>query len=597
MILLFTFSWFFCTLKLSLFTKEEQPVSYQEILFPFLGGLGIFLFGMKYMGDGLQKSAGDSLREILNTFTSTPLRAVLAGLIVTAIIQSSSGTTVLTVGLVSVGFMSLRQAIGVIMGANVGTTVTAFIIGFNLSAYALPIIGVGSILLFFSKKETVNNIGQIIFGFGCLFYGLKLMGNGMAPLSELPQFSKLMVDVSHHPVLGVGIGTLLTMVLQSSSATIGILQQLYSQGSLALGAVLPILFGDNIGTTITAVIAALGASVAAKRTAASHVVFNLVGAIIFTLLLTPFTAVVVSISGALNLNPSMQIAVAHGLFNVSNLLIQFWFISKIEWLVRKIIPGKDHSIEFKPSNLNEAIIHSSPVLALNQAKIELLQMGEYVQGAFDSTKAYYEKQEGVDKENANQYESAINDMDNRLTEYLVKLSATELSISESHEQTMLLELTKDLERIGDHCRNIIQYVNEAIRMEKKQKAKDKKEGKVSSRNEVILHDEDLVDLFEKVSKNIRDSLIAFENEDKEMAAHILEREEQIDTMVKMLRKKYISIMNSGKGRAADGVLFIDTASNLERMSDRTIHMAKYVLGERYGTETISIDQSVNPIIQ
>ncbi len=204
-------------------------MSYQEILFPFLGGLGIFLFGMKYMGDGLQKSAGDSLREILNTFTSTPLRSVLAGLIVTAIIQSSSGTTVLTVGLVSVGFMSLRQAIGVIMGANVGTTVTAFIIGFNLSSYSLPIIGVGSILLFFSKRERVNNIGQIVFGFGCLFYGLKLMGEGMAPLSTLPQFADLMVNVSHHPILGVGIGTLLTMVLQSSSATIGILQQLYPQ--------------------------------------------------------------------------------------------------------------------------------------------------------------------------------------------------------------------------------------------------------------------------------------------------------------------------------------------------------------------------------
>ncbi|MBO0471778.1 Na/Pi cotransporter family protein [Enterococcus sp. DIV0242_7C1] len=571
-------------------------MSYQEVLFPFLGGLGIFLFGMKYMGDGLQKSAGDSLREILNTFTSTPLRSVLAGLIVTAIIQSSSGTTVLTVGLVSVGFMSLRQAIGVIMGANVGTTVTAFIIGFNLSSYALPIIGVGSILLFFSKRETVNTIGQILFGFGCLFYGLKLMGDGMAPLSDLPQFSELMVNVSHHPVLGVGIGTLLTMVLQSSSATIGILQQLYSQGSLAIGSVLPILFGDNIGTTITAVIAALGVSVAAKRTAAAHVIFNLIGAIIFTTLLTPFTAVVVRISDVFNLQPAMQIAVAHGLFNVSNLLIQFWFIDKIELFVRKIIPGKDKSIDFKPSNLNESIIQSSTTLALNQAKIELLQMGDYVLGAFDATKAYYENQHEIDKENAGQYETAINDIDNRLTEYLVQLSAVELSIAESHEQTMMLELTKDLERIGDHCRNIIQNLTEAIQLEKKQKAKDKKAGKVSERDSLILYDEDVVDLFEKVMKNIRDSLVAFENDDKEMAAHMLDREEQIDQMVKKLRKKYISTMNSGKGRAADGVLFIDIASNLERMSDRTIHIAKYILGERYGTEEIVVDQSVNPVI-
>ncbi|MGC6770193.1 Na/Pi cotransporter family protein [Enterococcus sp. LJL51] len=573
-------------------------MSYQEMAFLFLGGLGIFLFGMKYMGDGLQKTAGDSLRDILNTFTSTPLRAVLAGIVVTGIIQSSSGTTVLTVGLVSVGFMSLRQAIGVIMGANVGTTVTAFIIGFNLSAYSLPIMGIGSIMLFFFKREKINNIGQILFGFGCLFYGLKLMGSGMAPLQELPQFSKLMVEVSDYPILGVGIGTLLTMVLQSSSATIGILQQLYTQGSLEIGAALPILFGDNIGTTITAVIAALGASVAAKRTAASHVVFNLVGAIIFTILLSPFTAVVVSISSMFGLNPAMQIAVAHGIFNVSNLLIQFWFISKIELLVRKIIPGSDkEGIDFKPSNLNETIIQSSPTLALNQAKIELLQMGEYVVGAFEATKAFYEKQDNVDRENANQYETAINDMDNRLTEYLVQLSSAELTIAESHEQTMMLELTKDLERIGDHCRNITQNIDEAIKLEKKQKAKDKKAGKLSSRDTLILYDEDLIDLFNKVLKNIKDSLTAFENDDKTMAEHMIEREEQIDEMVKLLRKKYISIMNSGKGRAADGILFIDSASNLERMSDRTIHMAKYVLGERYGTETISVEQSINPVIK
>ncbi|WP_438763607.1 Na/Pi cotransporter family protein [Enterococcus sp. AZ194] len=573
-------------------------MSYQEMLFLFLGGLGIFLFGMKYMGDGLQKTAGDSLREILNTFTSTPLRAVLAGLVVTAIIQSSSGTTVLTVSLVSVGFMSLRQAIGVIMGANVGTTVTAFIIGFNLSSYALPIMGIGSILLFFSKRERINNIGQILFGFGCLFYGLKLMGNGMAPLQELPQFADLMVNVAHHPILGVGIGTLLTMVLQSSSATIGILQQLYTQGSLEIGAALPILFGDNIGTTITAVIAALGTSIAAKRTAASHVVFNLVGAVIFTILLSPFTSVVLKVTEVFGLNPAMQIAVAHGIFNFSNLLIQFWFIGQIEQLVRKIIPGsdKESGINFTPSNLNEAIIQNSPTLALNQAKIELLQMGEYVLGAYESTKFFYEKQDPIDRENVTQYETAINDMDNRLTEYLVQLSSTELTIAESHEQTMMLELTKDLERIGDHCGNIIRNIDEAIKLEKKQQAKDKKLGKSSSREMTLTYDEDLIELFNKVKKNIEDSLCAFEKNDKEMAAHILEREEQIDERVRLLRKKYISIMNSGQGRAADSMLFIDSASNLERMSDRSVHMAKYVLGERYGTETIAVEHSINPII-
>lgn len=571
-------------------------MSYQEMAFSFLGGLGIFLFGIKYMGDGLQKSAGDSLREVLNKFTSTPFRAVLAGIFVTGLIQSSSGTTVLAVGLVSAGFMTLKQAIGVIMGANVGTTVTAFIIGFNLSQYSLPIIGIGALLLFFFKREQLQNIGQILFGFGCLFFGLSLMGSAMEPLQELPQFQQLMINVADHPVMGVGIGTLLTMVLQSSSATIGILQQLYSQGSVTLGAALPILFGDNIGTTITAIIAALGASVAAKRTAASHVIFNLVGAIIFTLLLHPFTLVLVQVTDWLNLNPSMQIAFAHGMFNISNLLIQFWFINQIEFIVKKIVPGKDNTLDLKPSSLNTAIIHTSPVLALNQAKTELLQMGEYVLGGFSSTFHFYEYSDTTAKENADQYEKAINDMDYRLTDYLVLLSSVELSLSESYEQSMMMELTKDLERIGDHSRNILQNLTEAIEIEKRQRSKDKKKGIAPGRDSLILQDEDLIDLFKKVEKNIRDSMIAFDSNDTDLARHIMTREDQINTMVEHLRDKYIAMLGSGEGRAADGILFIDIASNLERMSDRTVHIAKYILGERYGTKTIEVDQPIHPHI-
>ena len=254
-------------------------VDIQQLLFTFFGGLGIFLFGLKYMGDGLQKSAGDSLREVLNRFTSTPFRAIMAGIVVTVAIQSSSGTTVLAVGLVSAGFMKLKQAIGVIMGANIGTTITAFIIGLDIGAYALPIMAIGAFMLFFLKKPSLNNIGQIIFGFGALFFGLELMGDAMYPLRSLQAFQDLMVDLSESVPLGVGIGTIFTFLVQSSSASIGILQELYSQGQIALEGALPILFGSNIGTTITAVLAALGASVAAKRTAASHVLFNLVGTI------------------------------------------------------------------------------------------------------------------------------------------------------------------------------------------------------------------------------------------------------------------------------------------------------------------------------
>lgn len=494
-------------------------MSYQEMLFTFLGGLGIFLFGIKYLGDGLQKAAGNRLREILNRFTSTPFRAVLAGIIVTGLIQSSSGTTVLAVGLVSAGFMTLKQAIGVIMGANVGTTVTAFIIGFNLSEYALPIIGAGAILLFFSKRTSLQSIGQILFGFGALFYGLKLMGTAMDPLKDLPQFNELMISVSHHPVLGVGIGTLLTMVLQSSSATIGILQQLYMQGSVSLTAALPILFGDNIGTTITAIIACLGASVAAKRTAASHVIFNLVGAIIFTILLAPFTKLVIFSSSSLGLNPAMQIAFAHGLFNISNLAIQFWFIPQIEMIVKKIVPGSEKNLNIRSVTLSEPIIHTSSVMAIEQAKGEVIQMGNYVLSSVKSARKYYNDTKEEWRDDVLQYEDAINQCDIELTEYLVKISATELTPLESQEQAMLLEFTKDFERIGDHSMNIIHYVEESIALEEKQRAKDKRNKTKSTNNRqtFLLHDEDLERLFDKVLKNIRDAMQVLENDDVELA--------------------------------------------------------------------------------
>lgn len=253
----------------------------QKMIFEFIGGLGIFLFGIKFMGDGLQKSAGDKLRDILDRFTTNPFMGVLAGILVTILIQSSSGTTVITVGLVSAGFMNLRQAIGVIMGANIGTTVTAFIIGIKISDYALPILAVGALMLFFFKSKPVQNYGQIVFGFGMLFFGLELMGDGMKPLRSLQAFQDLTVSMSDNPILGVVIGTVFTVIVQSSSATIGILQELFGQGAIDIYAALPVLFGDNIGTTITAILASIGASVAARRAALTHVMFNIIGTVIF----------------------------------------------------------------------------------------------------------------------------------------------------------------------------------------------------------------------------------------------------------------------------------------------------------------------------
>lgn len=280
------------------------------MLFTFFGGLGLFLFSIKFMGDALQKAAGDRLRGILDRFTTNPFMGVLVGIAVTILIQSSSGTTVIVVGLVSAGFMTLKQAIGVIMGANIGTTVTAFIIGLDVGAYSLPILALGAVLIFFFKKNKIQNIGEVVFGFGGLFYGLELMSDGMKPLRESQAFIDMTISLSEMPILGVVVGTVFTLIVQSSSATVAILQGLYSEDVLSLAASLPVLFGDNIGTTITAVLAALGASIAARRAAAVHVLFNVLGSVIFLILLMPFTAYVEWISGILNLEPKMQIAFA-----------------------------------------------------------------------------------------------------------------------------------------------------------------------------------------------------------------------------------------------------------------------------------------------
>lgn len=547
----------------------------QQLLFTFFGGLGIFLFGLKFMGDGLQKSAGDSLREILNKFTATPFRAILAGIAVTVAIQSSSGTTVLAVGLVSAGFMKLRQAIGVIMGANIGTTITAFVIGLDIGAYALPILAVGSFMIFFSKKPIIATIGQTIFGFGALFLGLELMGDAMYPLRDLQAFRDLMISLSENLPLGVGIGTLFTFLVQSSSASIGILQELYSQGQIALEGALPILFGSNIGTTITAVLAGLGSSVAAKRTAASHVIFNLVGTVVILMIVGPFTQLIYAVTPIFNLNPAMRIAFSHGLFNVVNVLIQMWFIDHLARLVTKIIPGDDSIIDYD-TTLDHSIINTVPSVALNQAKLELGQMGDFVVKEYKEMFKYYQKQQDEDLANALHLEEIVNKIDMNLTEYLMKISVEDLPVKSAVEHSQMMDITKYLERIGDHSENIISNVNEAVKASKKAaKSKGVKEP------EKIFYDEDLIALFHLVQQNIEEAINSFIEDSYSLAGKVLQREKEVNRLEEDIRRKYIQRLNSGEGRPSDGILFVDIVSNLERMSDHSVKIAKHAIGLRF----------------
>ncbi|OLS35267.1 Na/Pi cotransporter family protein [Bacillus sp. MRMR6] len=536
----------------------------QTLLFMFFGGLGIFLFGIKYLGDGLQKVAGDGLRDLLDRFTTNPLMGILSGIVVTILLQTSTGTTVLTVGLVNAGFMSLKQAIGVILGANIGTTATAFIIGIKISKYALPIIAVGTFLIFFFKNHKINNYGQVIFGFGALFYGLDLMGTGLKPLREVQAFADLTVSMSDNPILGVVIGTIFTIAVQSSSAAIGLLQTLYAQGALSLDAALPVLFGDNIGTTVTAIIAAIGASVAAKRAAATHVIFNLIGTALVLILLKPFTYLIELIRDAWSLNPEMTIAFAHGIFNVSNTIIQFPFIAVLAWIVIKLIPGQDSVVEYKAVHLDEEFIRQSPSIALGQGQKEVIRMADLAEKGLEEARNYLKTHKKKHGEMIPQFEDAINNLDRKITEYLIQISSHSLSDNDSKLHSALMSTVRDIERIGDHMENIMELVDHKIA--------NKVEFSESA-------NKDLDDMFDLTVSTIKQAIHALDTGNIDEAKSVLEKEDRIDKMERDLRKKHIARLNEGRCTGTAGIVYVDIISNLERIGDHAVNIAEEVIGE------------------
>ena len=542
-----------------------MSINWQEILFHFLGGLGLFLYSIKTMGDGLQQAAGDRLRFYIDKYTSNPFLGVLVGIVVTALIQSSTGVTVITVGLVSASLLTLRQAIGIIMGANIGTTVTSFIIGFKLGEYALPLIFLGTMFLFFTKNRTANNIGRILFGVGGIFYALNLISAGMSPLKDLPQFKEYMVTLGQNPILGVVAGAVITVLIQASSATIGILQGLYAGNFLDLKGSLPVLFGDNIGTTLTVILAAAGANVSAKRVAATHVTFNVLGTILCLILLGPFTAMIEYFQALLHLSPEMTIAFSHGAFNVSNTIVQFPFIGALAYFVTKLIPGEDEVVKYEPLYLDEQLIQQSPSIALGNAKKELLHLGNYAAKAFDLSYNYIIGLDEKVAEKGHKTEEAINTIDEKLTRYLIRLSSESLSQKESEVLTNILDSSRDLERIGDHAEGLLNLTDYLQR-------------KDVHFSEAAL--EELADIYQKTTEFIKDALDSVENNDIEKAQSLIDRHKEINNMERVLRKTHIKRLNKGECSTQAGVNFIDIISHYTRVSDHAMNLAEKVIAEQ-----------------
>ena len=544
-----------------------------ELLFYCLGGLGMFLFSMKCMSDGLQALAGDKLRDILEAGTKTPIRGVLTGTLVTGLIQSSAATTVLAIGLVNARLMSLRQAIGVIMGANIGTTVTAFLIGFKLSDYSLPIVFVGAALLFFCKKERLVHLGTVILGFGLLFYGMDVMGQGLKPLAEFPQFTALMLFVEDNIILGVGVGAVLTAAIQSSSAFIGIMQELAYQGVMTYNQVVPMLFGSNIGTTVTALLAGLGTTLNAKRTSFINLLFNTIGTLIFLPLfvLGIFPVLVETVAnftpgGWEMMNVKMQIAFTHGLFNITNTLLFIPFVSVLDNLVCKLIPEKEEHTDWdtRPKYLEQRLLNSAP-MALSCASREMLHMGRIANESLEYAIDYYFLHGEDDKTESLKREETVDMLEKAITSYVVEVTHNhDLDQVLSKRSYMLLQAVGDLERIGDHAENLIELTDYCMenKIEMSQGAND-----------------GLREMMEMVQDAVRDSLDALRNNDRDLAIKVIEQDDRIDVMEVELRKGHISRLNAGACSAGAGAVYLDILSNLERIGDHAVNLAQEVLDQ------------------
>jgi len=525
-----------------------------SVIFNLLGGLGLFLYGIKIMGEALQDLAGDRMRKLIAALTSTPFKGVLVGTLVTMLIQSSSATTVMATSFVHAGLMTLKQAIGVIMGAAIGTTITAQIIAFKISAFAMPLIGVGMVFAVFGKTKRQKYIGNGIVGFGLLFVGMKTMEHAMYFLRD---HQGLFLAFSHNPLLGVIAGTALTMVVQSSSATVGLTMAMASQGLLPLEAAIPILFGDNIGTTITAVLASLGLNRSAKQAAFAHVFFKVIGVVIFLSIL-PFFLKIVAMSSH---DISRQIANAHTMFNVMNTMIFLPFTGLFEKFVRKVVPDTGEVMQMGPRFLDRNLITASPVAAVEAVRKEMVRLGLLVKDMLqDVSRAFIEEDAKVINQ-VLQAERCVNELTREITAYSTELMQEALPPVQSKSLSFYVNGIGDLERIGDHAENLIELFEYKI------------ENKIVFSEQAI---KEFKDMMKIVLDAVTLSVETLENVDLSKVEKVLWLEVEIDKMERHLRKRHIERLNEGVCQPSAAVVFIDILSNLERVGDHAHNVALLV---------------------
>ena len=540
-----------------------------------IGGLALFLYGMNVMGAGLEKMSGGKLERILETLTSNPIKAVLLGAGVTAVIQSSSATTVMVVGFVNSGIMKLSQAIGIIMGANVGTTVTSWLLSLTgieggsffvqmlkPSSFSPILAMVGIILTMAAKSDNKKNVGQILLGFSVLMYGMEAMSGAVEPLADVPEFTS-MLTMFNNPVLGVLTGAILTAIIQSSSASVGILQALSVTGGFTYGSVLPIIMGQNIGTCVTAMISSVGTSKSAKRTAFVHLYFNIIGTIIFMLVFYignaifhfSFTNETVGAAG---------IAAIHTIFNIFATLVLLPFTKGLEKLAYLTIPVSPEEKEVQDdvfTILDDRFL-SSPAFAIEQCHSLVNQMAEMTKAGFMEAMSVLTDYSEEKIADVIAKENRVDTYDDKISAYLTKLSSQDLSYKDSLKVTSLLHCLTDFERISDHSINVVENAQ--------QMNKDGATFSKKAKEEMRIYGDAIADILNRTTK-------AFVEGDDDLARTVEPLEEVIDEINKDVKKNHMKRLRKGKCTIELGLVLSDLAMNYERVADHCSNIAVYML--------------------
>ncbi|MCK8823479.1 Na/Pi cotransporter family protein [Fuchsiella alkaliacetigena] len=541
-----------------------------DIIFNFIGGLGLFVYGMKQMGDGLQKTAGNKLRGLLQMLTPNRVAGVLVGAGITSIIQSSSAATVMVVGFVNAGLMTLKQSIGVIMGANIGTTITAQLIAFRLSDYALYAVAIGAFTYLFSSERKIKYVGQVLLGFGILFLGMSIMEDTMRPLRDSQVFIDLMESFGAKPFLGVLIGAVVTIVLQSSTASMGILIGLVSVGALSYQMAVPIILGENIGTTVTALLSSIGTNTAAKRSALAHLIFNVIGSLAFvTVIYTvpnlpaimEVTLVRISNYFGHSISPGRMLANTHSAFNVLNTLLWLPFVGVMVKIVTNLVPEKEIGVQRGIKYIDKRMLQT-PGVALDQTHKELVRMAKLSRKSVAKAGDAFLKGDKDTIAEVKKLEDIIDDLEYSVVAFLAEISNQSLSEDDINRVNSFLNIVDAVESMGDHAENIVELA----------------EYKLENELPFTEHaQEELRNMFDRGEEVLDYSIEALEDFDREKSMQILELEGKLDSLEKEYKDEHMQRLKDGQCYSVSGVVFLDVIHNVENLGDQATNIAHQIL--------------------